>query len=69
MRRDDFTDVTEVECLQETAAALLCRSPLWDGEKVWIPKSVVSDDSEVQAKGDLGTLLFELWFAEKENLV
>jgi hypothetical protein len=33
---------------------------------VWIPKSVIDDESEVQVKGDAGTLLVARWFAEQE---
>ena len=36
---------------------------LIDGEKVWIPKSVIEDDD------DMGTLELASWFCEKEDLV
>jgi len=41
------------------------------GVKVWVPKSVIDDESEVfSAKEDenSGTLVVQRWFAEKEGL-
>jgi|SoiMethySBSTD1v2_1073268.scaffolds.fasta_scaffold5118883_1 hypothetical protein len=56
----------KVECVKETELALLC---VIDGDEVWIPKSQVMDDSEVNAEGDEGTLVVTEWFAVKEGLV
>lgn len=52
-------------CDHETDKALLVI--LSDQKKIWVPKSVVHIDSEVQAKGDEGTLTVQKWFAEKEG--
>ena len=40
-----------------------------EDKKIWIPKSVVHDDSDVQIEGDTGTIVVMRWFAEKEGLV
>lgn len=42
---------------------------LEDGTALWLPKSIVHDDSEVYQKGDEGTLVLPEWFAIKEGLV
>jgi hypothetical protein len=60
------------ECIRETEKAILCRIPdaLEEGDyrETWIPKSQVTDDSEVYKKGDEGTLIVTAWFARKEDL-
>lgn len=61
---DDY--IEDVKCLAETAKALLV---LIDGEKKWVPKSVVGKLSEVKKKDDEGVLIIAQWFAEKEGLV
>lgn len=41
------------------------------GEEAWIPRSVITDDSEVPEdaeKGDEGEVAVKTWFAEKEGL-
>lgn len=40
-----------------------------DGQEIWIPKSQVSDNSEVYQKGDSGTMIISLWIAEQKGLV
>lgn len=53
--------------VHETAAALLVQFP--NGRECWVPKSVITDDSEVYEKKDgSGTLIVKRWFAEKEGL-
>jgi len=51
----------------ETAKAVLVVIPDLN-KKVWIPKSQVHEDSEVEEKGDEGALAITAWFAEKEGL-
>jgi len=65
---DEFVRIEDVECLAETDRAILCRSESWDGEKVWVPKSVLGEETEVGEKGDEGVLVVARWFAKKENL-
>lgn len=40
-----------------------------DGVECWIPKSLISPDSEVFSQGDSGTLILAEWFAEQEGLI
>ncbi len=37
----------------------------FDRANVWVPKSVVHDDSEVQGEGDEGLLIVADWYARK----
>lgn len=61
----------EVECIKETAKAILVRFKDNDGQEMWIPKSVIHDDSEVYDvdEHDTGDLILQTWFAEKEELI
>ena len=65
MRGEDegYECFNEVEAIAETDKALLC---LINNEEVWIPKSVIGDDSEVYERGDVGKLVVAEWFARKE---
>lgn len=58
-----FEDVTAEK---ETPDALLCNI---EDKKVWIPKSQISDDSEVYSEGHEGTLIVSEWIAEQKGLV
>jgi hypothetical protein len=58
----EFEDVV-VEA--ETEKALLVEI---EGDKYWLPKSQIHEDSEIQEKGDTGTLKTTKWWAEKESL-
>jgi len=55
-------------CIRETDGAVLCEGPHLKGE-VWIPKSVLHDDSEVYdaGKNSTGTLVVKDWWAEKNT--
>lgn len=63
--RDDLTSIDDVTVVRATEKALLCRL---DGREVWVPRSLIGDDSEVADAGDEGTLVVATWFAEKEGL-
>lgn len=54
-------------CKRETLKALLV---VIDGSELWVPKSVVHDDSEVfDAKdNDSGKLVLKRWWAEQNEL-
>ncbi len=62
-----FRDVVHFDAtaIKETEAALLCEI---DGREVWIPKSQIHKNSDVQAEEDCGDLVISKWFAEKERL-
>lgn len=40
-----------------------------DADKAWIPKSQITDDSEVYRVGDAGTLMVTEWIAEKKGWI
>ena len=63
---EDGIPIDGVRVIRSTEKALLCR--LEDGLEVWVPRSVITDDSEVCEQGDEGTLVVKSWFAQKENL-
>jgi len=50
--------------IRETDKALLLD---YENEEVWIPKSVIDDDSEVWREEDEGELVVKDWFAEKKG--
>ena len=54
------------KAIKETDKALLCDI---EGEEMWIPKSVIDDDSEVYKEDDEGTLIISDWFARKKGLI
>lgn len=66
-RDDDGTPVDDAECIAETEKAILVRIK---GRKdnCWVPKSQVTDDSEVFKYGDVGQLVVRTWFANQERL-
>lgn len=58
--------IEECEATAETDKALLVSI---DGdEPIWVPKSVIDDESEVYSKGHEGTLVVAEWFARKNGL-
>ena len=63
---EEPVEIDDVTVEAETDLALLCSV---EDKKVWIPKSVVHEDSEVQSEGDIGTIAIMRWFAEKQGLV
>jgi hypothetical protein len=63
---DDVETIEGVKAKRESAKALLVK--LADGREVWVPKSVIHDDSEVWKENTSGKLVVHRWFAEKEGL-
>lgn len=63
---DEGVDFPNCKCLKETDKAILVTRG--KGE-LWIPKSVLHDDSEVYEGGDSGKLIVQTWWAEKQELV
>jgi hypothetical protein len=62
-----LAQIDDVICVGETAGgALVC---LINGERRYIPKSLVHDDSDVYEDGQTGTLVIPEWFATKEGLI
>lgn len=62
---DESVELPGVEAIRETDLALLC---VIDEREVWIPKSQITDDSTVNAKGDVGTLVITQWLADEKGL-
>lgn len=58
-----FHDVT---VLRDSGAALLCNI---EGEEIWMPKSQITDDSEVYKMDTEGDLVITEWIAEQKGLV
>jgi hypothetical protein len=65
---DKVVSFDRVICKKETDNALLC---LIDGAEHWIPKSQLSDDSEVfdDANNSEGQLVVSEWIANAKGLV
>jgi hypothetical protein len=56
----------DAQVIRETDKALLVDL---DGSEVWVPKSVVHDDSEVwSAENAVGDLVVKYWWAAKNGL-
>lgn len=58
---------TYAEAIAETDIALLVRVPEHEDKPVWIPKSQITDDSEVYRNGDTGELEITEWLAEQRG--
>lgn len=66
MRENEgMIEFEDVEVLHGTEKALCCLIAL---EEYWIPKSQISQRSEVQEKGDRGLLIITEWIADKKGL-
>lgn len=63
---DEGADFPEAVCLRETKKAILVNR---GGGDLWVPKSVIHDDSEVFEEGHEGTLIVETWWAEEKGLL
>ncbi len=55
----------KAKCVAATDKAI--QVVLEEGRILWVPQSVVHDDSEVYSKGDQGELVVELWWAEQRK--
>lgn len=63
---EDF-EIEDAEATFDSGKALKIEAPLFD-DFVWVPKSVITDDSEVWKKDqEPGSLIVKRWFAEKEG--
>jgi len=62
---EDLTWFEDVTCHHETEKAIFVKI---DGQEYIIPKSQVSDDSEVYKEGTSGKLVITVWIAEKKGL-
>lgn len=54
------------KALKETDKGLLVE---YEGEEIWIPKSQITEDSEVTEEGDEGILAIPEWLAEEKGML
>lgn len=67
MKREDYETFEGARCIAESDKAI--RVELSSGTRHWIPKSVLSEDSEVyKVDEDAGKLIVKSWFCEKEGI-
>jgi hypothetical protein len=66
MSRDEIQYIEGCLALRETEKGLLV---LYEGEEIWLPKSKISDDSEVTEKGDEGILAIPEWLADEKGML
>lgn len=59
---NDKVYIEDVQIHHETEKALCC---IIEGEMLWIPKSVIDEDSEIWKKGQEGQLVVSEWFFAK----
>ena len=64
---DETTRICGVTCIAASAKAILVKGGDLDGE-MWIPKSVVHDNSEVYDVKHEGDLVVQSWWARKNGL-
>ena len=77
MRNDEDDDVgadfPDSKVVKETDRAVLCDIALEKHQtrRIWIPKSIIHDDSEVfdATEHSKGKLILKTWWAEKEGLL
>lgn len=68
-RNEDGVALENVTALRATEKALLCRIPDGNAKReLWVPLSMITDDSEVFKEGHEGQLVVKGWFAEREGL-
>lgn len=67
MAEEEF-EIEDTEVIYDSGKALKVEAPIFDEEFVWVPKSVITDNSEVWKEGqEPGSLVVKRWFAEKEG--
>ena len=61
----DEVAIDAEEIVAETPSVILARL---EDRELWIPKSQISDNSEVYKNGHSGSLIVSPWYAEKNGL-
>jgi hypothetical protein len=62
----DLIEIENVLVVEEREKSLLV---LYEGEEILIPKSQISDMSEVQGNGDKGVLIIPRWLANDRDML
>ena len=60
----EYCKVEDVDAMANTDKAVLI---FIEGERFWVPFSLIHPESEVKVKGDAGDLIVARWFARKEG--
>ena len=63
----DMCAIQNVECEAETQLALLIRIPSKEAA-LWVPKKKLSDESDLQVKGDKGILVVQRTWADENSV-
>lgn len=67
MKSDDW-GIRYERCKAEASTKLAILVDIPDLEKkVWVPKHVLHEESEIRQSGDMGELVVKTWFAEWEE--
>lgn len=61
-------ELENVEVLQDTEKALLCRIDGIGGLETWLPRKLFMGGTTVEFKGDFGKVIIPRWLAEERNL-
>lgn len=64
----DAVSLGQGRCLRATDKAIFVSFENEDGAGMWIPQSVVHDDSEVYEVGQEGDVIVKRWWAEERGL-
>ena len=67
-RDEDIEDAVTITNCKAVGASPLALRVIVHGDAVWIPRSQITDDSEVYETGHEGKLVITGWFANKEGL-
>lgn len=60
-------DAPGTVCLRKSSSGKAILVDIPEVGEVWVPLSLVHDDSEVYDEGHEGTLIVQEWFAEQEG--
>lgn len=62
-----YVVIPNATCLKETDKAILVETPD-HSEEFWVPKSQVSEESDVQTEEDEGDLIVTKWWATQNSI-
>lgn len=65
---DEGVRFEETKVVAQTDRAVLVKGEAFDDGELWIPRSVIHDDSEVWKQGDQGRLILKGWWARENGL-
>lgn len=62
----ELIPIAKVSVMAETEKAILVE---YEGDEIWIPKSLVGPNSEVEEPGDEGMIEIPEWFADEKGMI